>query len=201
MIPDTDLFLNAIDDKFAQLEVKLWSLINDESDIYARIEEFRRNQPGVLQDCDGEESLTIRPITRRCYGKPISSAEIIKRIGAENIAAKCSDLQNRLQKYEMHLWSLLDEKLELQSIIEEIRQETYRNQIKVEDEEEKPTSSIDCVLPLIEIDQEKPEEPITEKVSRKIYVYDINGGFNSKRTVKRRKPLQETTTGELAIDL
>lgn len=175
-----DLSLSAISDKFTLFEVKLWSLIRDEFDLHAQIEEFRRVHLAPIEfrqesnERVGMES--TRQSRRRSNGKPIISEKQTSGNLTSNMVSKFLGLQNRLQKCELYLWSLLDEKRALQTSIQDIQEENIRMAVKVEDNDnvkdnDEPASSIDFVLPI------KNGPKMSKKSSRKykvgLFICDI----------------------------
>lgn len=125
--------LNTIDDTFTQFEIKLWSLIKDEFNLNVQIEKFiRMNLSSKKErDCDIK---SFQHSTKYYIGGELNSP-------AKMLPSKFIEFQNRLQKCEMQLWSFLDEKQMLKSVIEEMRHENNRIQMESIVNDVKPTTS------------------------------------------------------------
>lgn len=148
------LFLSAINDKCALFEVKLWNLIRDEFDLYSEIDEFRRAHLAPIKSRqeghEGVGALSSKHTRRRSRGKPTLLERQSSGNLTTNMASEFLGLQNRLQKCELHLWSLLDEKQAVQSSIQDMQLENNRIEIKVDDSDDghDPAASIECDLPI-----------------------------------------------------
>lgn len=202
-----DHLLIAIDDRFAQFEVKLWSLIKDEFDLYVQVDELRIAQLMASRKSHRRhnEAVGVKQYLRgRLNGKPEKLVENTDTFASGtptfSMASTFTGLQNRLQKCEMHLWSLLDEKLELQSIIDEVRQENERTEEEEAedgDTNEKPSSNIDSVLPPIETIYVNKSP---RKTGKKTFTCDICGRRYNRKNTMRMHMEQQHTSRELLIN-
>lgn len=164
--------LSAADDKLAQFEMKLWSLMKDEFDLNVQIDELRYvflERKNVLEQ-PSSTTENRRSSTNRKEETHTSHSL------ASSLTNNFNCLKNHVQKCEMHLWSLLDERLAAHSIIEEVRQESGINGLESEDKD-MPMSSINCRLPPPPVEDISAEpEPVKKKrvqIGKKTFICDL----------------------------
>lgn len=192
--------INAVEEKFSYFEVKLWNLLKDRLDLSAQIEEFEKKNSGLNKLDKNIQQVGDMDSTERsfnhCNGKLIISSNIKREnpslaILSANMRNKFIQLQNRLHKCEMHLWSLLDERMELQSIIWEMRRENDRHEM--ETKADIPTSIVECILQPITTICEKPKR-LAKKRMKRAFICDIcDRRFNRKDHLKQHLYLRHVT--------